>query len=424
MSQLPLQLPVLQNWSCHNCGGCCRQHAIEITAEEKLRIEQQNWSGEPGFQQGEPIFEWHSGPPWNKRYKLAHRADGACVFLNEQGLCRIHAKFGEPAKPLACRIYPYAFHPGGKAVNVGLRFSCPSIVANLGKKLTESRNEIKELQRLVVPESAEFSPPPLITAKERLDWRDTHQFVRALADTIAREDLPLRHRILQSFIWVHLVDLSKFDKLQGARLAEFLHLITSSALDEATEYLAGKELEPTQIGQTPFRQLVSQYARRDTAVELREGLAGRWRLLRAAVIFARGKGLTPSLQPGLDSVPFEKIAGWQQPTPDGVDELLTRYLRVKIQSMHFCGGAFYDWPFTEGYYALAFVLPVMIWIARWLAASACREEWTLEDLQRAMTIVDHHHGYSPIVGSWGFRRRIALFRKTGDLIRIPMWYLQ
>lgn len=424
MSQLPLQLPVLQNWSCHNCGGCCRQHAIEITAEEKSRIEQQNWGGEPGFQQGEPIFEWLSGPPWKKRYKLAHRSDGACVFLDEKGLCRIHAKFGEPAKPLACRIYPYAFHPAGKNVAVGLRFSCPSVVANLGTKLTENRDDIRELQRLVVPESAEQVPPPMITARERLDWRDTQQFIRALLDTISREDLPLRTRILQSLVWIHLVDQSNFEKIQGGRLAEYLQLVTSGALDEATEYLNEKELEPTSVGQAPFRQLVAQYARRDTAVEMREGLAGRWKLLRAALRFARGTGETPALQPGLSVVPFEKINQWKQATPAGVDELFTRYLRVKIQSIHFCGGAYYDWPLTEGYYALVLILPVMVWIARWLAASDGRSEWTLEDLQRAMTIADHHHGYSPIIGSWGFRRRIALFRKTGDLIRIPMWYLQ
>ena len=53
---------------------------------------------------------------WSRRYRLGHQADGACVFLDERGLCRIHAKFGEQAKPLACRIYPYAFHPAGKKI--------------------------------------------------------------------------------------------------------------------------------------------------------------------------------------------------------------------------------------------------------------------------------------------------------------------
>lgn len=424
MPQLPLQLPVLQNWSCHNCGGCCRQHAIEITAEEKLRIENQNWRTEPGFQNGEPLFQWHSGPPWNKRYQLAHRPDGACVFLNEQGLCRIHAKFGEPAKPLACRVYPYVFHPAGKSVAVGLRFSCPSVVANLGTKLTENRGELRELQQLVVPERADQTPPPGLTDTQRLDWRDTLQFVRALEDSVVREDLPLRMRLLQSLIWIGLVEQSQFEKINGPRIAEYLHLITSAAMDEASEVLSQPDQPPSPIGRAPFRQLVAQYSRRDTAVELNQGLAARWKLFSAALAFARGTGLTPALQSDLKPVPFDLVENWNQPFPREAEELLTRYLRVKIQSLHFCGKPFYGWPLTTGFYALVMILPAMIWIARWLAASRGSTAWTLDDLQRAVAVADHSHGFSPIVGSWGFKRRLALFKKTGDLYRIPLWYLR
>ena len=120
MTSPRLTLPVLQNWDCHSCAGCCRQHQIEITAEEYQRIQQQGWTSADGNAQGvvvERIGGWW-GPP---RYRLAHREDGACVFLNEQGLCRIHAKFGEMGKPLACRVYPYALHPAGKTVTVSLR---------------------------------------------------------------------------------------------------------------------------------------------------------------------------------------------------------------------------------------------------------------------------------------------------------------
>jgi lysine-N-methylase len=130
---LPISLPTIQNWSCHNCGGCCRQHAIAITAEEHQRITAQNWTPQDGIPAGRPIFERVGILPWSKWYRLGHQPDGACVFLDERGLCRIHAKFGEAAKPLACRIYPYAFHPAGRKVVVSLRFSCPSVAANRGR---------------------------------------------------------------------------------------------------------------------------------------------------------------------------------------------------------------------------------------------------------------------------------------------------
>ena len=53
--------------------------------------------------------------------------DDACVFLNEQGKCRIHAKFGGPAKPLACQVYPFTLNPAGDHWQVGIRFACPSV---------------------------------------------------------------------------------------------------------------------------------------------------------------------------------------------------------------------------------------------------------------------------------------------------------
>src|SRR5262245_45350268 len=121
MPRPPLELPTIQNWSCHNCGGCCRQHGIFITEAARVRIEKQGWGPDSGIPANQPLFvkeqSWFK-KPWRR---LAHQPDGACVFLNEQGLCRIHAKFGEEAKPLACRIYPYAFHPAGNKLAVSLR---------------------------------------------------------------------------------------------------------------------------------------------------------------------------------------------------------------------------------------------------------------------------------------------------------------
>ena len=146
---LRLTLPILQNWNCHNCGGCCRQHQIEITEAERQRIIDQKWTTADGVSPDQAIVRMGAG-----RYRLGHQPDGACVFLNENGLCRIHAKFGEMGKPLACRVYPYAFHPAGKSVAVSLRFSCPSVVKNAGRPLSQQQPEIRQIADAVVPAGA------------------------------------------------------------------------------------------------------------------------------------------------------------------------------------------------------------------------------------------------------------------------------
>ncbi|MFN0197328.1 MAG: YkgJ family cysteine cluster protein, partial [Planctomycetaceae bacterium] len=168
MSSVSLQLPTIQSWSCHSCGGCCRQHEIEITLEEKERIEKQGWTPADGIPASTPVIVTTRHLWGKKTYRLAHQPDGSCVFLDEKGLCRIHAKFGEPAKPLACRVYPYAFHPAGKSVVVSLRYSCPSVVANKGRTLEEQKSDLRTLAKDVVPDSYRSIRPPLVSQHERL----------------------------------------------------------------------------------------------------------------------------------------------------------------------------------------------------------------------------------------------------------------
>lgn len=418
-----LTLSTIQNWSCHNCGGCCRQHAIEVTTEERHRILSQGWTEKEGTPTGNSLFEWHSGPPWAKKYRLAHRADGACVFLNDQGLCRIHAKFGEAAKPLACRIYPYAFHPAGKKVTVSLRFSCPSVVANLGRTMSQNSHEIQHIAREVVPNGFEKMLPPRISARERVDWSDSMRFVNAIDTSLAKPGISIRLKLQRALFWLNLVDQAQFEKLSGARLSEFLHLICQASEDEVPNVARHADAggKPSAIAGVHFRLLAAQYARKDTAADRSSGWRGRWKLFRAATRFARGTGYVPPLQTVFREVPFEVL---EEPFgfPNECEELWTRYFRVKVQGLHFCGAAYYDIPLVEGFQSLALIFPATLWIARWLAASHDRATLTAEDVAQALAIADHHHGYSPLFGTIGFRQRVRTLAQLGEIPKLINWY--
>ena len=147
-----------------------------------------------------------------------------------------------------------------------------------------------------------------------------------------------------------------------------------------------------------------------------------WRLLRAVWKFSRGTGDVPPLQESFRSVPFATL---EQPfgglTPDQ-DELFTRYFRVKIQGLHFCGPAYYDIPFVEGFYSLMLVMPVTMWIAHWLAAGEGRSQHSTNDVQQALAIVDHHHGYSPALGQSAARSRVRSLVMSQDLPRLMLRY--
>jgi len=167
-----------------------------------------------------------------------------------------------------------------------------------------------------------------------------------------------------------------------------------------------------------FRTLVYTYARQDSIRDLTAGAGYRLRLLGAMLQMARASGRVPALIPGLQPVEFSALEKSFGALPKGAEATLTRFFRVKIQSLHFCGRAFYGMPLIEGFQNLALLYPVIIWLARWQAAAENRASMTEQDIQRAISLADHHHGYSPILASAWSRRRVRLLSQRDGITRL------
>ncbi len=419
MAQL-LTLPTLQNWSCHNCGGCCTQHLIEITEEERDRIVGQNWTAAEGVSL-DPIV-WFAGSAQQKQYRLAHRPDGGCVFLDERGLCRIHAKFGEGAKPLACRVYPYAFHPHGATTTVSLRFSCPSVVANRGRAVTEQKGELQTLAREIIPANVGQIPPPKVTPTSQVAWPMFLRFVQTLDRFLADEDVPLVLGLWRALAWLEMLGSAKFENLSDRALKDGLELLAQATIAEHTALPAASS-PTTPIGRLYFRLFVAQFARKDTVQSLSAGWWGRWKLARAMWSFTWGRGKVPPLQVGFRPVPYHEIDAFRGPVPEGVDDLFRRYVRVKLQGLHCCGRANFDLSLSEGFPLLVLMLPITMWLAVWWARSQGREGVKLSDVEHALTVADHHFGYTPTTADRNARGRLKWLVDRGDLRRYLLWGL-
>ena len=140
-----------QNFSCRSCGECCRRSFdIVVTDAEAKRYESENagrWfresaTSEPGA--ASPPFE-HIAP---SLMKIRKRADGVCGFLSPDNRCRIHEELGAGAKPLTCRMFPFAFDPVSGATRVTSSFCCPTVVRNDGLALDDQRRDIASLVSL------------------------------------------------------------------------------------------------------------------------------------------------------------------------------------------------------------------------------------------------------------------------------------
>lgn len=416
-----LELPTIQNWSCHNCGGCCKQHQIEISPEERQRILDQQWTVAQGLPPNiNPIETF--GSWFQPRYRLAHQADGSCVFLDDKGLCRIHARFGEPAKPIACRLYPYAFHPDRNGVAVALRFSCPSVARNAGQPVAEQRNDLEGLARQVVPAQVSQWPPPKIHADLQTGWPE-FQILRERLDTdLNRLNYPLSQRLAIINTWTKALVVLPASGCSGETFRAALQILFADAELEFRQIRREWLQPPSATGAVYFRTIVAHFARRDTAENVRSGLLGRWKRFRALVAFTRGQGTTPSLHPDLPPVPFEKLASpFPLLTPD-IEGVLTHYFRVKFQSLHFCGRAFYGRSFSQGAAWQIAMFPIICYLARWVAIAAGRNSLETEDVIKAINIADHHFGYSPNLGSNALQKQIDTLSLTGDLIKLCFWY--
>lgn len=420
MPRLQLELPTIQNWNCHNCSGCCREHGIFITETEKRRIESQNWVQSGCIAANTPTILLEKSLLGQPVYRLAQQADGACVFLDEQGLCRIHGKFGEAAKPLACRIYPYAFHPKGGGVTVSLRFSCPSVTQNLGKSITRQAQEIREIAELVVPKNRSMSPPPVLVEKTQLNWKETLEIVQRLDASMADPSVSITLKLLRTLFWLNLVQQTNYQKIRGDRLSELLELLTEAAPAEVPEL--PEAVPPSRLAKMQFRLMAGRYSRKDTFASMDKSWKGRVKLLSAAMSLCFGSGEIPELLPGRKGHRFAELEGEFGDLPEASEELLTRYFRIKIQGMHFCGPAFYNSSLIAGFHTLALVFPITMWIARWRAVSQQRAHVTHEDVREALQIVDHQHGYSDACGTWGSKMSVSTIAATGNLQRLILRY--
>ncbi|MEY3172274.1 MAG: hypothetical protein RLZZ436_187 [Planctomycetota bacterium] len=434
MTRPGLLLPVLQNWACHNCGGCCREHVIGITTEEKQRIEAQAWTVSDGIPADSALFV-----PLGNAWRINHQPDGACIFLDPGGLCRIHSKFGEAAKPLACRLYPYAIHPAGRNVTASLRFSCPSVVQNLGPPVSSLRTTVESLAVEVVPSGYRDSQTPDLRPGLSFDWPRMTRLLAWMERGLSDSTVPFPVRLQRVLLWLSLLSRAEEEALSEEHFGDLVKLLFEAASRAVPGDLTVVQ-PPSRLARLMFRQYVAQLLRHDTAAAVGRSFGARLRLLAEGLKFSMGRGSVPRLtDPNSVRVAFVERAGVAQPpmhvrvafsTAEAPlaaweadwDDLFVRYFHVKLQGLHFCGAAFYDYPVLTGFCSLALMFPAVLWTARVRAAAEQRTVLLRRDLEAALATLDHNFGYSAVFGLRSSRRRMEQLLAMDQPGKLVAWY--
>lgn len=406
--------PGLQRYDCSGCGDCCRgRFAILITEEDRDRIVGQGWTDTELGLDGRALFK-----KVGENFHLAHRSNGSCVFLQEDGLCRIHAQHGEAAKPLACRMYPFRLIPLGSQVRVDVRFDCPSTAGNLGRPIHAHHSELNELMKAALPAEAEAQPvPALYGTKIKLTWVQLGRVTEAFEQVILDVSVDLTRRVRACVNLSDLIRRSDIQQLEGTRFSDFLDGAVAMVQQEAIEDPLVR-MELTGMERGAFRQVLGVYGRIDQVGEKAKPIPRLSTLLRMLA----GKGMVPPLREGFPKVTFEDVETWRGIPRGEAAGALERYLHVHLSGMGFFGISFYGRSYLDGLNALLLTFPLVCWFARAYAVSEGLSELDGSCVQRALMIVDHQHGITPVLDFPSERYRTTFLCEQTTLRTLMAWY--
>lgn len=411
---LPMKpLPMIERWSCHQCGVCCRGSIVPLSEDDRKRLAEQRWEERPEHQ-GQPVMVRES---WlGHDYRLAQRDDGSCVFLMEDGLCRIHKELGFDAKPLVCRMFPLQVVPRDKVAYVTVRRACPSAAADKGQSVAEQM----EFARALVRERNLAEKPPVAPAIKRgelREWGAAKCLLATFERLLTDERFPMVRRIVHALVVARLVEQAKTKGMEEVRLRELLVVLEQNAPGEVGELFTERR-PASAAGAILFRQTAAEYVRLHPRFYVKPSWAERWRMFCAAWRVVRGKGELPRLHPSFPIATFEQLEEPLGALEAGVGQALTRLIETTAVSWSYALANRGGWSVVESLRMLAVSYAVGLWMLRWCAIG---RKPNADDLPEIITALDRGQGYGPLAGGKQ-RKRVALLVGLGDLERLVVWY--
>lgn len=411
---LPLAtLPMAERWDCQSCGICCYGSIVRLSEQDREKLRQQGWDKHPDYRGIQTIVRegWFSS-----QYHLAQRSDGSCVFLMPDGLCRIHKEFGFEAKPLLCQMFPRQIIPLGDKAVLTIRRACPSAAQDLGRPVDEHLPDVRRLANEgKLLEQATVAPA--IKRGERRSWKVAMKLLRSLERLLRDERYPPVRRVVHGLVLCQLLTRARTRRLDEPRLGQLLHVLETSAPDEAAPLFAERG-PPSRIGGVLFRQIGLEYIRLHPQVRIQKSWSERWKLVRFGMSMVRGKGDVPKLSEQMPQFPFSRLEEPLGVLSPEIYRPFARYLETLGASFQYALARRAGWSIVESFQSLALTYPLGMWMLRW----TCHDRQpTVQDVADIIVALDRGQGYIPLCG-FRQRTRLNMLAKSGDLARMVIWY--
>jgi lysine-N-methylase len=411
---LPIRvLPILENWDCHGCGICCRGAVVVLNERDLERIRRQGWDKDPDFRGKKILVRLGL---FDKRYRLAQRNDGVCIFQDADKLCRIHKKFGYEAKPHVCRMAPLQLVPLENMAYVTLRRYCPSAAADRGCSLKEQLSELRELLKQSGEEPLP-SRPPTLTRGHRRPWKDAEALNGSLSRLIQDGRFPLVRRLVHGLDLCALLNACNLRSFKGQRLVELLSMLEKSAIEDSAS-LFNNRTEPKRQAGKLFRQTILEYLRLHPDFTGEYSWRERWRLISAAFRFGRGTGAIPQFHLPFHPASFESQERSLGPLAETVLKPFNSYFETAVVSWRYAMLKRSGWSMVESFWDLALSYCVGMWVLR-LACTG--REPDVEDVIRVVMMLDRGQTHASLTG-FRHRLRVRALAHNDQLSRLAVWY--
>ena len=280
---LPILVPKMkwQHYSCHGCGDCCRDFTVQLRAEDLAKLELQRWESILG----EPVVDRFRGQPYLKR-----RSDGSCIFLMEDGLCRIHAEHGFAEKPIACQVFPFNLAPGERSIRVGVNFLCRSVLDNKGAELDTHKGDLRRFADSIGEMGAPAPEAELAVGLGAATDRERNALTRVLDEWLCREDVSVTTRLEGLAFIAQSLGNARLEKVREERFVDLLRTLSSVLPQEL-------QLQPIDPMTRRQEALLRQAAFTRTEDPRIDRARGRLRTTFSQLVrsrrIRRGRGTTP-----------------------------------------------------------------------------------------------------------------------------------
>jgi lysine-N-methylase len=381
-----------QNWTCSGCGQCCKVWDVPITNDEKESIENLKIPGY-NFEDKQYFIQNRK----NKNLFYIKKIDDKCIFQGDDELCIIHKLYGEPAKPLACRMFPMnisLWNDGSSSVS--FRHQCLAVSEHKGKGITKQLNVVKRLIAEVSPKAKKNSV--VYSKKLKASISSLKVIAEAYKKIIFSEFSLLKTNVYYAACLLNFhKDLrNKNDILSPVEFEEaaLTYLKENFEILEATVDNAD-HLDKSNI--MAFSYLLTGYIRVDEEMRLKGFFKGRITRALSILRFILNKGTMKDFgdfYPDTSGINILEVMGEINFSKE-CEEVIKRYMAVQLDALHFCGKQGIDLTFEEGLSHLLLAYPIAYALAAFKCASEGRKNVDESDITYSIRVLDHAFYHSP-----------------------------